>query len=197
MFQDSLLANALLFALGQAAAIGHLRTGRIRRGMALMFVGWVLADVALLARFAFAGGQLVFVGALVLLQIYSAVEAALFAFGRLRRRRAAVRGRAGALYRQALVHYLRNELEPAERICRGLLRADPWDVEAALSLGCVLARSGRPRRARGWLRAARALDTQERYGDLIALELERLGAAVPPAPAAATTPSSAASPAPR
>ena len=177
MFPDSLLANLMLFGMGQVAAWGYLRTGRIARGVALMVGSWVLADVALLARFAYEFGDHVYLTALVLMQLYCVVEFALFVWGRARRRTTEARKRRELRYRDAFTHYLRNETEPASQIYRRMLRSDPWDVEAALSLATLMARAGQQRKARSLFRSVRSMDREGCYGEVIAEELERLRAA--------------------
>ncbi len=174
MFADSLWFNGVAFVLGQIAAWGYLRTGRVARGAALMVGGWVLADVALLARFAYDHQGGVYLCALLGMQVYSLVEFTLFVVRRWLRRRPAARDRRASLYRQAVTHYVRNELDQAEQLQRQLMRADPWDVDVAVALGCLLVRRGEPRRARRTLRAASALDRDARYVDVIREELARV-----------------------
>ncbi|MEM7199981.1 MAG: tetratricopeptide repeat protein [Planctomycetota bacterium] len=176
MLGDSFLFNFVVFALGQFAAWGYLRTGRIPRGATLAIGAWVLADIALVAKFAYEGGTLVAGISLALMQIYSLTEFGLFVYGRWRRQGATMRSEQEELHREAFVHYLRNELEPAGDLYRKLLRRDPWDAEAALSLGRVLDRAGDAKPARRWLRVARSLDRSERYRDFIGEELRRTDA---------------------
>jgi hypothetical protein len=176
MFEDSFLVNAAIFAAGQAVAWAYLHTGRTRRGVVLMLAGWVLADVALLARFAYDGALPVYVIALSAMQAWSIAELLLFTFARLRRRFGRFRRERERLYRLAFVHYLRNELPAAGGIWRRLVRRDPWDMQSTLALATVHARLGRRRRARGLFRAARALDRDGRLRDVIRDELKRFAA---------------------
>ena len=53
MFQGEFLPNLVVFLLGQAVAWGYLRTGLVARGLVSLIGGWVLADAALVARFAY------------------------------------------------------------------------------------------------------------------------------------------------
>lgn len=176
MFEDSFLANLSIFLAGQAVAWAYLHTGRIRRGVTLMLAGWILADVALVARFAYEGGEPLYLLALTALQIWSLGEVALFSFARLRRRLGPIRRQREQLYRAAFVHYLRNELPAAQGIWRRLVRRDPWDVQSTLMLATVQARLGRRRRARSLFRAARGLDRELRMRDVIRDELKRFAA---------------------
>lgn len=173
MLEDSFLFNAVVFVLGQVAAWGYLRTGLVRRGAALMIGGWMLADIALLARFAYAGGEAIAAAALAVMQAWSLVEVALLAYGRLRRRAPANRKRREELFREAFVCYLRNDLGGAGQRYRRLLRQDPWDLESVLGLASVMTRSGRIRTARGLLRHASSLDRERRWRDVISDELRR------------------------
>lgn len=176
MFEDGFWPNLAIFVAGQIAAWGYLRTGLIRRGVCLMVGAWILADIALLARFAYEGQQTVYRLALTAMQAYSLCEFVLFAWGRWRRRRPAVRRQREELFRAAFLHYLRDEREAASRLYRAILRRDHWDVDAALGLATVLARSGQLRRARSLFRLARGLDRQGRYASAISWELRRFAA---------------------
>lgn len=176
MLGDSFLFNLLVFVAGQAVAWAYLHTGRTKRGVTLMLAGWILADVALLARFAYEGGEPVYVAALSALQAWSLAEVVLFTFARIRRRLGRIRRQRELLYRAAYVHYLRNELAAALAIWRRLVRRDPWDVQSTLALATVHARLGRRRRARSLFRAARGLDRDGRLDDVIRDELKRFAA---------------------
>lgn len=171
MFKDSFLANLLILLVAQLVAYGYLRTGLLRRGVLLMVGTWVMADVALLARFAFAYTGPWYLAALLLMQLHAVLEAFLYASGRVRRRFGATTRRRKDLYFRAFRHYLRNELDQAQTILRRLVRWDPWDLESTLALATVLSRKGRHRRARGLLRQARGLDRQRRFRDVIGAEL--------------------------
>lgn len=173
MFPDSFAGNALVFLVGQAVAWGYLRTGLLTRGVPLMAVLWLAVDVALVARFAYQETGPVYLAALAVMQACAVVETVRFVAGRLNRRRERVKERRIERYRAAFTHYLRDELEQAERLYRKLLRSDPWDLESRLGLATLLARTGARRRARSMFRRARSLDRGQRYQDVIREELER------------------------
>jgi len=65
---------------------------------------------------------------------------------------------------------------------RALVRRDPWDLTARLCLGRALLRSGQAAQGRRALRAARRLDRDGRYTDLIeaTAKLGAVGAVTPP-----------------
>lgn len=171
MFQDSFLINLLIFLVAQVVAYGYLRTGLIRRGVLLIIGTWLMADAALLARFAFNHTGNYYVGALWLMQVHMLLETFLYASGRLRRRLRSTVSRRRDQFSAAFRHYLRNELDQAQRILRRLVRLDPWDLESTLALATVLSRKGRYRKARGLLRQARGLDRNKRFRDVIGAEL--------------------------
>lgn len=171
MFQDSFPINLLIFLAAQVVAYRYLRTGLIRRGVLLMVGTWVMADAALLARFAFSHTGDYYFGAILLLQLYTVLESFLYASGRLRRRlRSKLRWRKD-LFVSAFHHYLRNELDQAQTLLRKLVRSDPWDLESTIALATVLSRKGSYRKARGLLRQARGLDRTGRFRDVIRAEL--------------------------
>lgn len=176
MFADAFWPNLVIFVLGQVAAWGYLRTGLVRRGLCLMIGAWILADLALLARFAYEGQETLYRSALMVMQAYSLCEFALFVYGRWRRRSRGLRAQREQLFREAFLHYLRDERELAERRYRKILRRDHWDVDATLGLATTLARSGKDRRARSLFRAARSLDRDGRYAQVISWELRRFAA---------------------
>ncbi len=171
MFQDNFLTNFLTLVAAQLVAYGYLRTGLQRRGVLLMVGTWVMADVALLSRFACAHTGRYYRGALLLMQVYTMLETFLYGSGRLRRRLGSTVRRRHQLFCTAFRHYLRNELDQAQGILRRLVRWDPWDLESTLALATVLSRKGRYRRARGLLRQARSLDRERRFRDVIGAEL--------------------------
>ncbi len=173
MFAEAFLPNLLIFAFGQLVAWGYLRTGLVWRGALLLVFGWITADVALVARLAFDDRGWLFITSLLLMQTHALAEGLLFAFGRLRRRWPRWRRERPLRFREAVLAYLRNDLESAATIQRQLLRRDPWDFDATLALATVLARAGKARRARSLFRRARALDGEGRFADVIRLELER------------------------
>lgn len=174
MFWDAFLPNALAFACGQLVAWGYLRTGLVRRGVVLMLTIWVLADAALLARFAYEQDGLWYLLPLLSMQVVCVASAARFTFCRLRRRFSRTARRAKELFALGQGHYLRGELDRALETFRLLHRNDPWHVPSAIALASVLARCSRPRQAVRLYRQARALDLKQEYQDLIEVQLERV-----------------------
>ncbi len=184
MFAESFLINLCIFLAGQLVAYGYLRTGRRHRGLALMFISWILVDAILVVRYALEStdsAEVFYRLLLTLMQTYALVELFLYLFGRWRRRSPKVRQAREVDFRQAYLHYLRNELAPAEAAYRRILRRDAWDQEAMLGLATVQSRAGKGRQARAYFRRARSLDLQNRFGDAIGAELVRFSAKVPPA----------------
>ena len=175
MFEDSFLINLVIFVVGQVAAYCYLRTGRKIRGVTLMILGWVLADVAMVRVFGFGQRDTIFLASLTLMQAYSLVEAFLFTIGRIRRRSSKVRQQRKERFRSAFLHCLRNELDAAIADYRALVSMDPWDLESTLGLATALARKGKGRQARRYFRYARSLDLNDDYGDVISDELQRFG----------------------
>lgn len=171
MFLDALLPNLLLFAAGQAAAWGWLRTGFVRRGLLVMAVIWTLADWALLSRFVFGDAAGSYPIALLSMQLVCVVEAAWFAQARLRRRYGKLGAQRQRLFAAAFQHYLRGEATPAVQLLQKLLQHDPWDVPSLILLANVEARQGRRPKARRLLGRARGLDRRGDYGDLVGEQL--------------------------
>lgn len=176
MFEDSFLANLAVFLAGQVAGVGYLRTGLIARGVAVVVPSWVLADVALLARFAYES-ETAFRVSVLGMQLVCAGSFVLFVSGRWRRRFPRFVAQRPGLLREAFVAYLRDDLEQARVIYRRLVSRDPWDLDARLGLATVLARAGQVRRARTAFRVARSLDRERRWEDVIQDELARLAPA--------------------
>lgn len=173
MFEDSFLINLGIFVVGQVAAYRYLRTGRKTRGIMLMIFGWVLADIAMMSVFAFGQRDALFLLSLTLMQVYSLVEAFLYAIGRIRRSSGRAKEQRQKRFRSAFIHCLRNELDAAIVDYRALVRADPWDLESTIGLATALARNGKGRQARRYFRCARSLDLNDEYGDVISDELKR------------------------
>jgi hypothetical protein len=173
MFEDSFPINLAIFVVGQVAAYRYLRTGRKTRGVMLMILGWVLADIAMVRVFTFGQRDTTFLLSLTLMQVYSLVEAFLYTIGRIRRRRSKVKKERQKRFHSAFIHCLRNELDAAIADYRALVRMDPWDLESTLGLATALARKGKGRQARRYFRCARSLDLNDDYGDVISDELKR------------------------
>ena len=154
----ALLTTLTLFALGQAAALYNLRTGRFWPGALVTALLWVAADLALLQRFVY--GELdgwFQVGVAGVLGT-GAVASSWLGFELWRRRRSATARARTAVFRQGLVAYLRGDLPTAAAAFVRLLRCDPWDVAAWCALANVRARAGQSRRARACQARARAVD---------------------------------------
>lgn len=194
MFPDSFGANLAFFALAQGIAWTCLRTGLVPRGLFVLIASWVLADVALVLRFGYGAVGLAYVGSLAALQALVVVETVRLVFHGLRRRRESFRCRREATYREAMRCFLRDELDAAGDGLRALVRADPWDLPARLTLGAVLSRQGRRRAARRHLVGARRLDRSRRYADAIDTELRRLPASAPATEVAPASPIAEAAP---
>lgn len=186
MFLDALLPNLVVFAAGQAAAFGWLRTGFMARGVLVMVLIWCLADWALLARFVFDDAPGTSALALALMQLVCIAESAWFLVVRARRRFGATRPRREELFAGALAHYLQGETGPCGKILRRLVRFDPWDLSSRVLLALAEAAAGRHARARRMLRRAKALDVERRLSDLIEEKLEQWPARERPAPAGST-----------
>ena len=177
MFPDLFLPNLVLFVAAQCSAYGFLRTGLVRRGILLMLVTWVAADVALLSRFAFDDTGWLYRLALVVLQLHALIESFLFVSGRWRRRRPSQRARRERDFRAAQIHYLRDECAPARQLFHGLLRRDPWDLESMLARATVLSRTGQRSAALALFQRAKNLDRDRRFRDVIEGEVRRCAAA--------------------
>lgn len=180
MFEDSLAINLVIFLAGQLVAYLYLRTGRRQRGLVLMIGAWVLADVALVQRFVFGAVDEVYYASLIAMQGWSVLEFAGYFFSRMRRRSKAVRKRRDLEFRSGFEAYLQNDLELAIRNFRGIVRRDPWDLPVVVALATALARSEEPRhrrRSRSLLQAARSLDVDSEFVDIIEGESRRSGSA--------------------
>jgi hypothetical protein len=167
VFPDQFLPNLLIFALGLAAAVLYMRSGFVRHGVTLLLTLLLTADVALLARFAYGHRDAWFFLPLVAMQSAALLGLGWFLFARGRRRWSAAGRRKQALFEQALVAYLRNDLAAAARHFTVLRRADPWDPVLAIGLANVLRLQGKQRAASGLYRRARSLDRRGEYADLV------------------------------
>lgn len=176
MFPDAFLPNLVIFLVAQVAAWGYLRTGLIRRGVFLMVSTWILADAALLARFAYEEVGASYRIPLSLMQLHALLEAFLLASGQLRRRFTKTARQRPGLFQRAFVHYLRDELDEAAAIFTRLRRNDPWDLQSTLALANVMACGRRKRRAIALYRQARGLDRHQQYRDFIGHQLKRFAA---------------------
>lgn len=175
-------SRLLALILSLVPGWGHVYLGRERAGLCL----FTLAAISL---FGMLNILLVYSGEHRLLLARSAGGGAVFSLllsvvdvlrrtspSRLRR----IDDEKARLLRGGMIAYLRNDLEGAEETFRACLRLDGQEVEALLRIGVVTARRGAARRARRWLRRARRMDLDEKWGWEIERELEALRA--PPAP---------------
>lgn len=178
MLQDLFWPNLAVFGLGQAAAWFQVRTGRVLRGTVSMVALLVLADLVLVARFAY-GEQALAGIALTAMQVWAIGETALLVFARWRRARPAALERRRRDYRLAIVSELRGADAEALPLLAKLAREDPWDVEVAIALAGTQRRLGNRTAARRQLRRARRLDRSARFADILFLEDLRLRRAAP------------------
>ncbi|MDA0372214.1 MAG: hypothetical protein O2865_00370 [Planctomycetota bacterium] len=174
MFPDAFGANLAVFLVAQVVAWFYLRTGLTLRGVLLLLVAWGAADLALVLRFAYANTGTEYVASLAVLQGYTVFETLRAVWGTVRRRSGAASARRAEALRSAMVAFLEDDLDAAAAGFRGLVRADPWDLQGRLGLGSVLGRQGHARAARRQLAAARRLDRDGRFEDAITVEVERL-----------------------
>lgn len=175
MFPDAFGLNLAVFLVAQVVAWFYLRTGLTLRGVLVLLAAWGAADLALVLRFAYANTGAGYVASLAVLQGYTLFELLRAVLGTLRRRSATATSRRAETLRTAMVAFLEDDLDAAAANFRGLVRADPWDLQGRLGLGSVLGRQGRSRAARRQLAAARRLDRDGRFEDAITVEFERLG----------------------
>ncbi|HLQ39001.1 MAG TPA: tetratricopeptide repeat protein [Planctomycetota bacterium] len=176
MFPQSFVPNLLLFAAGQCAAWGWLRTGMVLRGVLAMVAVWVAADWALLAHFAYGQDGAQFLVPLGAMQVVGIVEPCAFFGRRLWRRITPRRHQRSELLRRGFQQYLSDDLAAAAVVFRRLRRTDPWDTAATVALANVLLAQGQRRRAMAAYRRARAIDRDGEHRDFIACQLERAGA---------------------
>jgi len=150
---DAFLPNLVVFAVGQATAWFHLRTGRWLAGGLLSAVVWILADWALVAKHAF-DAKGVHLWLPLLAMQGTALGAGLWLGARWWWRRRSPTGRQRPeLFRDGLAAYLRGDLEAAAATFRRLVRNDPWDAAAWIAAGNVARRAGRLTQAkRCWWR---------------------------------------------
>lgn len=153
MFADQFFPQLLFFLLSQAAAFGLLRTGMLARGFAVMVLGWILADLALVLHFVFPSQVTGYLWSLWGLQGLAIASFTIFFGWRWLRRRKGFREIQEACYSEALDHFMAGRDEEARGLFRRLAKRDPWDVEALLFLGRLAVVVGGPtgpdRKSRG------------------------------------------------
>ncbi len=170
---DSFWANLLFFVIGQVVAIAYMSTGLVLRGRLLMFGVFLLADVALVARHAYGFSGAAIKVPLLLMWAYALAELGAILYCRTHRRLKSVIEWRDDLFREAYLLYLRDDLDVAVAAYRKLARSDPWDLPVRVAYGTALARQGLGRKARGLFRAARALDKDKVFEDVIEAEIAR------------------------
>ncbi|HEX6812980.1 MAG TPA: hypothetical protein VF384_15250 [Planctomycetota bacterium] len=167
MLGDQFLPNFAMFVVGQAAAWFYLRTGRFWIGALSTAALWVLADVVVVARFAFGASAEDLALPLSLLQAVALGTVAALLFAQWRRRWSDTARARPRLFAAAMEQYLRSDHVAAAATYRRLTRADPWDVAAWTGLGNALARSAQPKRARRCYLRAAGVDTRRRFADFL------------------------------
>ena len=173
MFPDDFPPNLAIFVVVQVVAWLHLRTGLVHGGIWTIVATWFAADVALVARFGFDERGPVYFTALVAMQVWTLLAGLRFGIGRWRRSRPEFRQARDAAFQSAFVAWLRDDHTTARDALRPMVRRDPWDLQARILLGKVLVASGEVRTARRQFVAARRLDRDDRYGDVLRVELGR------------------------
>lgn len=180
MLTDVFLPNLAIFLAGLGTAFFWMRTGMVRRGVLLLAVLTVAADVTIVARFVFGDEGSWFAVPLLLLQAAGLGAVAWLLFARARRRWSADSVRGRERIAQATRHYLRDELAPAAALYARVRRADPWNVPATIGLANVLWQQGRTRRALALWRRARRLDRGRGFADFVAEQVRRCRAGLTP-----------------
>lgn len=172
MFQDAFLPNAVIFAVGCAAAVYLLRTGITVWGTTVLAGVALGADLALVARFVFDGKGPWFPLGLWTMQALAIGSAAWLVFALSRKKWSKDSAGRGPLLQAALQHYLRGEFDASRSLYARVRRADPWDLGARIGLANAEWRLGRLPAALRLLSSARRLDRDRTHGDLLN-ELER------------------------
>ncbi|MFK7738870.1 MAG: hypothetical protein AB8H80_01005 [Planctomycetota bacterium] len=166
MFVDAVVANVVLFLVGQVFAWLYLRSGRFAVGAAAMISLWVCIDWWLVQRYLLGGEPSKQVLPLLLLQLTVVLVAGAYLWACVRRRRGAAE--RTERYRAVTRHMLAGELKQAAVDYRALCWTDPWDASAWLGLGDALRRSDDLQgSARAYARAA-GVDVDKQFADLLA-----------------------------
>lgn len=175
MFVDAVLANLLVFAVGQVFACLYWRSGRFWVGAGATVVLWAAVDVWLVQRYLLAAPAERQGWAVLAVQVTSALVAGNYLWTCLRRRLG--RSRRPDRFRRGMAELLQGRLEVAEATFRQLVWCDPWDVPAWIARGDACRRLGRVRRARWCYRRAAGVDTAGRYADVLGHRRGRIGQA--------------------
>jgi hypothetical protein len=172
VFVDAVMANVLVFAVGQAFAWLFLRSGRFWLGAGATVALWTFVDWWLVTRFVLAtpveGQQ----WPLLSLQVTALVTTAAYLGAQLRKRLAAPK-RADR-FREGLQQLLSGKLAAAETTFRQLAWVDPWDPAAWIARGDACRRQGAVGRARRCYRRAGGVDVKRRFTDLLSHRLKLL-----------------------
>lgn len=166
MFVDAVLANVVLFLVGQAFAWLYMRSGRFAIGAGATIVLWISIDWWLVQRYLLAAPAARQVLPLLLLQLTAIGTTAAFVWARVRRHRS--RDRRDERHREAVRIALTGEHAAAAVVLRSLCWNDPWDVAAWLGLGDALRRTGQAKAARRAYARASSVDVEGRFTDLLA-----------------------------
>lgn len=173
VFAASFLPNLLVFAIGVAAAIYYMRSGRAGIGLSALVLTCVLFDWWLLARYVQASEAPELQLPALALQAVALGTAALLAWQLWRRRYSATARARTQHFGQGMSQFLQNDYAGARATFTRLVRSDPWDVAAWIALGDALARDNkRPQSVRCY-RRAHAVDTAGAYADLLSLRRGR------------------------
>lgn len=172
MFVDAVVANVLVFAVGQVFAWLFLRSGRFWLGAGATVALWTFIDWWLVARFLLAtpaeGQQM----PLLCLQGTAVLTTAAYLWARLRRRLAAPK-RADR-FREGIQQLLSGKLTAADTTFRQLAWVDPWDPSAWIARGDACRRQGVLGRARRCYRRAGGVDVKGQFADLLTHRLKLL-----------------------
>ena len=166
VFIDAVMANVLVFAVGQVFAWLFLRTGRFWLGAGATVVLWVSIDCWLVQRYVLASPADMQQLALLCLQATAALTTFFYLWACVRKRLAAPRRAAG--YRRGIRQLLAGELSAAAETFRGLAWDNPWDPSAWIGRGDACRRLGVASRARRCYRRAASVDVKGQFADLLA-----------------------------
>lgn len=175
VFVDAVMANVLVFAVGQVFAWLFLRTGRFWLGAGATVALWTFIDWWLVSRYLLgtpaAGQQL----PLLSLQLTAVLTTVIYLWAVLRRHLAAPQ-RADR-FREGIQQLLSGKLTEADTTFRQLAWVDPWDPSAWIARGDACRRLGVVGRARRCYRRAGGVDVKGRFADLLAHRLKLLHSA--------------------
>lgn len=173
MFAETLLPTLVVAALGQAAAVVYLRTGRFWVGLIATAGLWIAIDWWLLQRYLYevpVSAQRLpaaTVQAIALLTVLALLWAAV--------RRWRSRRHRQQRFADGMRAFLADDLGAARRSFRQLVWSDPWDAGAWIALGDVLRADRKNGPARRCYRQAAAVDGVGRYADLLRVRRHEAG----------------------